>query len=167
MTRELLTAERLREVLGYDPETGAFTWRVTRGKARRGRDAGYRDARGYIHIRIYGALYKAHRLAWFFVCESWPESQMDHVNRDKGDNRIHNLRQATNFENQRNGDVQSNNTSGFTGVRWDKKTSKWHSYITVFGRQKNLGFYASRADAIAARKAGETQHHGDFAPGQA
>lgn len=98
----ILTAERLRELLTYDPETGEFRWRYTRGCRARGQIAGTVTCLGYLTIAIDGRKYKAHRLAWLHVHGEWPYPEIDHINRIKLDNRLVNLRRATRAENNAN-----------------------------------------------------------------
>lgn len=92
-----LTADRLREVLAYDAQTGAFTWRVTQSnRAKAGNTAGSLHRQdGYVYIRVDGVLHKAHRLAWLHVHGAWPTAGVDHVNGDRGQNGIANLREST------------------------------------------------------------------------
>lgn len=94
----------LKTILRYDPETGQFTWLINSTRMKRGSVAGTTSTRGYVAIKIDGQLYKAHRLAWYFSTEVWPDSalEIDHINENKGDNRIINLRLVTRSENQKN-----------------------------------------------------------------
>ena len=127
----MLTQERLKELLHYDPDTGLFTNLIQRSsRAKKGIVAGYEDTEGYIKIEIYGKPYLAHRLVWFYMYGSFPEIFLDHKNEIKNDNRIANLRLATNQENRHNiSNQRTNNTSGFIGVAWNKENKKWRSQI--------------------------------------
>lgn len=116
-----LTAERLRELLSYDPETGIFRRVATRRQVKSGDIAGSDDGKGYWRIRVNGEKHRAHRLAWLYVNGAWPIDQLDHINGDKLDNRICNLREATNSENQQNRSLPKSNTSGRLGVHFDKQ----------------------------------------------
>src|SRR4029450_2313606 len=112
-----LTAERLRELLDYDPETGDFTWKVNRRCVRSGSVAGNVNCvDGYCYIGVDARRYHAHRLAWLYIKGAWPNDQIDHINGNKADNRFANLRQATHSQNQANGGRYSNNASGYNGV---------------------------------------------------
>lgn len=110
---------------------------------------------GYRVIRIGGKLQFSHRLIWLYVHGEFPEDQIDHINGERSDNRIENLRAVTDRENSRNKSKYTNNTSGTTGVSWEKQEGKWHAIIRVDGRQKHLGFFDDIDEAIAARKAAE------------
>jgi len=148
-----LTFDRLREVLSYDVGTGVFTWRVKHAHARA--IAGAKDYYGYCVIRIDGKLYKAHRLAWLYTHGEWPVKPLDHINQIKDDNRISNLREATQSENMHNIRLRSNNKSGVSGVVWRSDRNKWNARIKVGYKNFNLGLFADMADAIKARKAAE------------
>ena len=162
-----LTAERLREVLHYCPETGLFTWIVAVGRrVRAGDRAGTADNQGYAVITFAGRRYLAHRLAWLYTFASWPKGEIDHSNRDRGDNRLKNLREATRSENQQNTLTPSRNTSGHKGVVWHGRARKWQACLMVNQRQVYLGTFASPESAIAARKAAEAKYH-PFAPKEA
>ena len=89
-----LTAERLRELLSYSPETGLFYWRVSKGSVAAGTQAGNPGVRGYIVIRIDGVPHYAHRLAWLHVHGEHPTGEIDHRNNNRADNSISNLRQS-------------------------------------------------------------------------
>src|SRR4051812_4396707 len=117
----MITAERLRQVLSYDPETGVFLWKekIAR-KVVVGRKAGNIGNFGYIYIRIAGKLYYGHRLAWLYVHGVWPEKGIDHRNGVPDDNRIANLRPANQSENNQNMRLPKHNKSGFMGVSFFK-----------------------------------------------
>ena len=143
------TAQRLRELLAYDPATGIFTWRVSRGGAK-GRAAGHLDRDGYLRVMIDGAQYYAHRLAWLYMTGEWPANQMDHKNGETGDNRFVNLREATRSQNQKNVRTHRDNASGFKGVVLDKPNKRWRAKIDHAGRTHFLGYFATAAEAHAA-----------------
>lgn len=150
-----LTAERLRSVLSYDPETGLFRWRVKPNRnivigsvagSRRSAARGRND----IGIRIDGRQHAAHRLAWLYVHGKWPADQIDHINCDASDNRIANLREATAAQNQANRRIGVANTSGVKGVCWHKRERRWYASIKVNGKSKHLGRFKSKKDAAVA-----------------
>ena len=155
----MITAERVREVLDYDPETGIFTRKVRLAHRHQVGDvAGQKHTKGYVLIGVDSELYYAHRLAWLHYYGYWPIDQIDHINRDKADNRISNLRDVTNAENHRNRSANSNNKSGHLGVYWVKRTGRWEAAITVNWVKIPLGQYDQLEDAIAARKAAEAKY---------
>ena len=158
---ELLTAEKLRELLTYCLESGIFRRRVSAGRARAGDIAGrVNPTKGYLRICINGKDYAAHRLAWLYVYGVWPSAEIDHINRVKTDNRIDNLTEATRTENNRNKGKSKNNTSGHVGVSWDKTKQKWYAYIQHDSKRIHLGYYDVLEDAVAARRAGELLYWG-------
>jgi hypothetical protein len=97
----------------------------------------------------------AHRVAWALHYGEWPSDQIDHVNGDKTDNRLENLRIVTAQGNAKNRSLRSDNTSGHVGVYWVRETKKWSAQIKVDGRQKTIGSFESLEDAVKARKAAE------------
>src|SRR5687768_4110898 len=123
----MLTAERLRELLDYDPDTGVFRWKTRPVRAEylrtdrawnsrfAGRPAGTL-VKGYVCILIYRRSYRAHRLAWLYVHGEWPRNELDHEHGNRADNRIEKLRSATRGQNMQNRKPNSNNTSGYPGV---------------------------------------------------
>ena len=117
---------------------------------------------GYIGVLIGGKRYLAHRIAWALTYKTWPEQQVDHINGIKTDNRIGNLRLATNAQNGKNYGVNKSNTSGIKGVSWCKQTQKWRAMIKVDGRSVCKGRYADKQDALTARHAAEVEHFGEW-----
>jgi hypothetical protein len=117
MAKKNLTADRLRELVHYDPTTGLFTWTKNRAyKALGGTPAGYLNTNGYARITIDGISHAAHRLAWLYVHGRWPEATIDHINRIPHDNRLANLREASQSENNAN-------SSRAIAWRWGKQIS--------------------------------------------
>lgn len=163
-----LTAERLREVLDYNPETGVFTRRITTGsRAKAGDVAGceWTDRRGrkYLCIRLDGKLHRNHRLAWLWVHGKWPEHYIDHIDGDGLNNRLSNLRQATHSQNLCNRPKPASNSSGYKGVCWSKPAQKWQAQIFINGKAKYLGLYETAEDAHAAYQRAAPKYHGEFA----
>jgi hypothetical protein len=153
-TQPLPPIETLRELFDYDSKTGKVIWKVTKGNAAKaGNEAGSLNSSGYRHIKINGKLYKAHRIVWALVYEVDPIGyEIDHINRLKDDNRIENLRLATRSENVMNVGVKSNNTSGHTGINWNKNMRKWEARIVINKVRQTIGFFTSIDDAVAARQ---------------
>ena len=144
----MLTAERLRGLLDYDPLTGVFTWRVTRGKAKAGQPAGYPNG-GYVRIEIDSRPYLAHRLVWLHVTGEWPVNDVDHWDNNGMNNRWKNLRDTTHKQNQ------ENRKRPECGVNWDPSRGKWAAQIMHNYRRIHLGRFDRKEDAIAARLAAE------------
>ncbi len=165
-----LTAERLRELLDYDPETGVFTrrteWRagkngcVLRGAI--GSVAGCREGRhGYVLLRLDGALHKAHRLAWLYMIGEWPKLEIDHVDGDSGNNAWSNLREVdrkTNMQNIRR-KHKDGLTSRYLGVSWSKKMNCFVAQLCIDGRQTNLGRFDREEDAHEVYIEAKRRHH--------
>lgn len=153
-------AVAVRKVLDFDPETGVFTWKVSRGgKSRKGAVAGYQNRLGYWHVTCLGMEHKAHRLAWLYVNGRWPRDQLDHINGIRNDNRITNLRECSREENYQNKAPYRNNTSGFTGVMWHEPNQAWLARIGVGGRKLCLGYHASPEAAYSAYLEAKATHH--------
>jgi len=151
--QDKLNQEMLKELLSYSSETGDFTWKVSRrGTKGIGSVAGSVDkVNAYTSININDTAYRAHRLAWLYVYGTWP-AEIDHISHNRADNRIANLREVDRQENLRNTSMMSNNTSGVNGVTWNKQHSIWRAQIRVSGKQKHLGSFKDKAEAIAARQ---------------
>lgn len=160
MDAEHLTAEVLKNVLHYSPETGLFTWIKRMGKrGMPGRVAGTVDFSGYVVVTINKKRHKAHRLAWLYTTGHWPVVAMDHINGDRADNRLCNLRPADWAENQQNRGRQRNNRSGFTGVSWDRRAGNWRAGIRKGGQSFNLGGHGTPEAASLAYRAAKAAMH--------
>jgi hypothetical protein len=159
MTSSILTVERLREVLRYEPDTGDFFWRAKIGrKIVVGQKAGSFHCQRYIAISIDNKDYLAHRLAWFYVHGVMPEKDIDHINMVRHDNRIENLRsvnRSVNMQNQKK--PLKNNKLGFLGVH--KYKDRFIASITVTGIPKHLGIFSTPELAHAAYIEAKRKHH--------
>lgn len=157
---EPLTAERLRQLLSYDPETGVFRRRVTQTNRNKVGDvAGTPNDKGYLLIMVDGRRYLAHRLAWFYVYGEWPAGEIDHINRQRSDNRIANLRDATRSLNTQNTGMFSSNTSGKKGVSFHRASGKWQARIGLDGRLIHLGVHATKELAALAYEEARAKYH--------
>lgn len=136
-------------VLDYDPDTGLFTWLASFGRVKAGDTAGTTGGT-YCYIRVNGSYRLAHRAAFAWVHGYWPKHHIDHINGDKRDNRICNLREATNKQNAANSPRRKDNTTGFKGVRRARRKGKWWAYIHINGHDKYLGTYDTPEEAHAA-----------------
>ena len=159
----MISAERLRELLSYDLDTGVFIWRHRRRGIRAGDVAGYKDRLGYINITIEYRRYFAHRLSWFYVYGYWPPAETDHRDHDRSNNRISNLRLATSSQNGQNSIRSRNNISGVKGVHWVWSRRCWQAQIKVQGKKIWLGYFRSLDEAAAAYKEAAIRYHGEFA----
>lgn len=152
----LPSAERVREVLHYDPETGVFTWIKTLSiRAVAGKVAGTVNKRGYRLISVDKKTIPAHRLAWLHYYGKNPEGVIDHINGMTGDNRIENLRDVSQMVNTRNSRIYKNNSSGYPGVYLDKKRNVW--YVQIWDNMKCLSIGSSKSyeECVAMRKEAE------------
>lgn len=156
-----LSAERLRELLEYDPDTGTFRWRVSRGPRKAGAVAGCTDH--YVQIMVDGKNYKGHRLAWLWMTGEWPANEIDHKGGDGSDNRFDEIRPATSSQNKMNRKLIVSNTSGLKGAFLDKRDGRWYSRISVNGELTHLGRFETAEEAHAAYAAAARQAYGEFA----
>jgi len=154
-----LSHEKLTELLGYNPETGIFTNKTNRNSAKKGESAGAKHHTGYIRIGVSGIKYSAHRLAWFYIYKKWPSDEIDHINRNRADNRINNLREATAHENTLNTVRRAEKTSNTKGIIWNKIKQEWMAYYNgkylgytktieeakMFQREAEIGIFKNRA----------------------
>lgn len=155
-----LTAERLRELLHYDPDTGIFIRKVKSAWNSAGSE-GVKPTQGYVYLSVDGCRYRAHRLAWLYVFGRWPREMMDHINGDRADNRICNLREADARVNRQNqhGARSDNLSSGVIGVHWSEYHKKWKAHIRVDGRLQHLKYCSSVEEASAVYLAAKRKLH--------
>ena len=154
-----LTAERLREDVHYNPETGAFTRaRRTSNRINVGDVAGTVGAYGYVRFHAAGKLYPAHRLAWLYCFGAFPAGEIDHINGDKTDNRISNLRlssRSLNLQNQRK--ARATNKLGVLGVSPQK--GRFKAQIQYGGKKRHIGMFETKEEAYAAYVSEKRKHH--------
>jgi len=139
----MLTQEKLKSILNFNPETGVFTWLIKpSAKVKENDIAGYFSKKGYVRITINNECYPAHRLVWLYVHGYWPTNMIDHINHDKFDNRIANLREATASENGQNQiKHHSRNKHGYLGVSFCNYHKKYISQIVTNRKLKHLGLF--------------------------
>jgi len=154
-----MTQKELKGLLHYDENTGVFRWVVNKNsRARKGGIAGTSHNAGYISITANYKRFLAHRLAWFYVHGVFPK-EIDHINRDRMDNRLCNLRSVTRTENNLNRGDKTKNISGVIGVEWNKGKGKWHSRIKRNKKQSHIGYFDCLQEAIRARKLEELKYN--------
>lgn len=162
MTANLITTDRLREVLNYDPTTGAFTWLVrTSSRIHVGDIAGRADPLGYRKIRVDGREYLAHRLAFLFMTGDWPADEIDHRDGEPSNNAWTNLREATRSQNTANTRLRKNKTLP-KGVSFRASSGRYIAQIVIHRETKYLGSFATPEDAHRAYLHAARLFHGDF-----
>jgi hypothetical protein len=164
--------DRLREILTYIPDTGVWLWKdpPPRSKVNKGDLAGCisRNTKHpdncYRRIKIDGRMYKAAILAWFWTYGVWPSKDLDHANGDSLDDRINNLREATDSQNRANSRVPMHNTSGFMGINWNKRNKRWHVRVMKEGYRHWVGAFKSLDEAKEAHRNKSIELLGEFSP---
>ena len=146
-----MTQKRLKEILSYDEHTGVFTRVHSIGGYLKGSIVGTKHDKGYLRGTVDKKGYLLHRLAWLYKYGYFPK-ELDHINHDKTDNRISNLRIVDRAENMKNVKLRSNNTSGTVGIRYVKRDNIWMARIQVKGKQIYIGSYKTEIEAIDARR---------------
>ncbi len=164
----MLNLQSIRDYLGYDPETGVFRW-IARAPLHRmivGEVAGsVKPSTGYRRIKFGGKEYRAGRLAWFFVHGDMPPRNLvpDHINGVRDDNRIENLRLATDQQNQFNRGPRRNSSSKFKGVCYVAHANRWQAGIKLNGKSLHLGWFEKEESAAHAYDVAAKKHFGEFA----
>lgn len=149
--KPLLTQERLKNLFYYDSFLGALIRKRAKATQRAGSIAGCLMPQGYLVTRVDNILYFNHRLVWLYVNGYFPENAIDHINRNKSDNRIENLREVSAMCNARNSTNYKNNTSGVKGVIWEPVNKNWIASIVINRNRLHIGRYKSFDMAVKAR----------------
>lgn len=170
-----LCLERVRGLVTYDKKTGTLRWRTrpVRGEFSRtdkswntknaGNIAGSLDHHGYRTISIDNIVVREHRLIWFMAYGTAPKGSIDHINGNRLDNRIENLREADHIKNAQNQKPHKDLWSGLKGAYWSIEKKKWYSRIRVEGRNINLGYFTDKISAHNAYLGAAIEHFGAFA----
>lgn len=155
-----LTQKRLRELLHYEPDTGVFTWIIRPTRKRKAGDiAGYLD-NGYVLIGFNSKNYKAHRLAWLYEYGCWPSKHIDHIDGNPSNNRISNLREATQSENLQNQlKARADSKTSLLGASRNKNRSNYRAQIMVNGKSIHLGCFKTDIEAHDAYITAKRIHH--------
>ena len=152
-----LTYEKAIEIFRYDAETGSLERKLNNGKWR---VCGHEPTcNGYGRVGIDGKKYSTHRLIWLLVYGEWPENDIDHIDRDRMNNRLENLRAVTRTENNHNHGVHKNNSSGYPGVSLFKRDKKYRAQIRINGKCISLGLYITAEEAFTAHMLAKIQCH--------
>ena len=160
----MITAEHLRELLDYSPDTGAFTWKVKKARWLNVGDIAGRIGGGrYWAIKIDGVSYQAHRLAILWMTGAHPSKHVDHADLDRLNNCWSNLRECSRSQNQHNLPKFSSNTSGFKGVNFHKCARKWRATIRIDGKNVHLGYAATPELASKLYADAAAKYFGEFA----
>lgn len=177
MKTYLPSPETLRKLLDYNPETGGLTWNprtpdlfnggkndpehvCARWNSRLAGKPAFTAGNGHGYFRgaIFNRKFSAARVIWAMETGAWPTGQIDHINGIRTDNRIKNLRDVSHAENMRNHARQKRNSSGVTGVHFNKAQGKWVASIHANGKSLHLGYFTSKSDATVARRSAEREH---------
>lgn len=158
------TEERIREKLRYEPETGKLFWKEI--DAKNEWDLGYNtrfankeagsirtsgSRKGYREVYVCGKSMCSHRIAWLLYYGVWPDKEIDHINHIRDDNRICNLRLVDRLEQVRNSSRRKTNTSGVSGVSFQKSTGNWIAYVNHNRKRVHLGSFKTKEEAIEVR----------------
>ena len=158
-----LTAEQVRELFDYDEENGWLIRKKDEYGRAVNRPCGHKPTHssgyGYGKVRIGGKDYLAHRIIWLWYYGTWPEGDIDHINRNKIDNRIDNLRVVSKSENGHNQNIHRTNTSGYPGVSWHKASKKYQARIMGDNKRINLGFFNAAEEAYRAYQLAKIKYH--------
>lgn len=159
-----LTADILRDLIHYDPQTGVFTWARSRVGCRKGDECGRINTHGYREIGVLSKLRPAGHLAYLYMTGEWPPAEIDHENHDTADNRWKNLRPASRKQNAGNQPLRVDNKSGISGVVWDTLRHKWRAQLRINGRRTNLGRFDDKVEAMLAVRFAALREWGEFTP---
>lgn len=150
-----ITQERLKELLTYSEKEGKFYWKVSpSNNIKIGDEAGKGKVAGYNRVSLDNKSYLVHRLVWLWFYGYMPK-EIDHINHNRSDNRLNNLREVTHIENGHNVSKKTNNTTGYTGVVYHKATGKWLAQIMINHKNKYLGLFSTIEEAVEKRKEAE------------
>jgi hypothetical protein len=157
----MITQSELIDIFDYSD--GNLIFKKNRWKSKAGKIAGSRDSKGYLRVRINWNTYSIHRLIWLYHHGSFPKNLIDHIDGDRTNNKIENLREATHFENNINCSKNLNNTSGYKNVTWRKDKKKWQVKCNYKGKTHLGGYFVDLSDAVKKATMLRDTLHGQFA----
>ena len=152
-----ITQQELKSKLNYDVNTGVFNW------IKNGKIAGYAKKDGYIFIRLPNKLYRAHKLAWLYVYGEIPNMEVDHIDNNKHNNAIQNLRLSTSTQNKYNAKLRKDSSSKVKGLHWHKKNKKWQIHIVANKEKFHLGYEKDFFEACCIVTSARNKLHKEFA----
>lgn len=163
MPKERVSIDELKTVIRYDAETGLLWWTArVANNVFAGDEAGATDGQGYKHFQYKGVHYPCHQVAWAFSHGAWPKHGVDHEDADRGNNRLTNLREATQSQNSANRRLGQNNKAGLKGVRERRSSGRWEANIWL-GKSVYLGTFDTKEEAHAAYVVAAKVNFGEFA----
>ena len=154
----IVSYEQVRELLDYDDVSGNLFWVSDKRSRVKGRVAGGVDRDGYRYLVVNQRKYKSHRIIWLWYHGYYPENDIDHIDGDKTNNRIGNLRETVDFCNCRNRGLRKDNKTGVPGIHWNARLGKWAARITNLGERHHLGYFSTIREAVVQRHAAEIEH---------
>ena len=159
----MINQKELKEILDYNSESGIFLWKnIVKPARKKVGDIAGGLCLGYVVIGINGKIYRAHRLAWLYIYGAWPNDQIDHINGVKNDNRLCNLRECNQSENNYNRKMPKNNTSGVKGVVFNKPRKKWQVQLKINKQIKWFGLFEDFDLAALVADEARAKYHKEF-----
>jgi hypothetical protein len=156
--------EKIRQAISYDPDTGVMKWKIKTARTNIGSVAGTKGSHGYLCFSVFKRQYLVHRLAWMLhhniVLSKW--EFLDHIDRNKLNNKMENLRLATPKDNNGNVPILSTNTSGYRGVSWDKNKNAWACYLWNKNKKKHLGMFPTAEIAAKVYDKHAKEYFGEY-----
>ena len=159
----MLNQEELKRILNYNDTTGVFTWKISPKYDVKIGDVAGNYHNGYYRVTIKRKKYLTHRLAWLYVYGEFPKGDLDHIDNDRGNSRINNLRIADRVTNGYNRKKPINNKSGIKGVHWSKIDKKWIVKIGVNKQKLYIGLFEDLELAELVAQEARAKYHGEFA----
>jgi len=159
----MITHQFLLENFHYDATTGVMIRLKAMGAGKAGGTVGSSHNMGYLRVMLFRKSYLLHRFIWFYMYGKWPDRGIDHINGIKTDNRLCNLREASQSQNMANRGPQQNNRSGYKGVYWCSTNQKWVARVQVRRKVHSLGYFRNLEDAVEAYRVGAAQLLGEYA----